>query len=62
MKNWPRCSTMQRQTLHEVTGLSREEATKKLLEMLDQELTQETGGLILKHQKRMEETVQSRGP
>ncbi len=46
---------MQRQTLHEVSGLSREEATRRLLERLDQELTQETGSLILKHEKRMAE-------
>lgn len=47
---------MQRQTLHEVTGLSREEATKRLLAMLDEELVQETGALILKHRKYLEET------
>lgn len=46
---------MQRQTLHEVTGLSREDATKKLLEMLDEELTNETGALVLSHRKKVEE-------
>jgi ribonuclease Y len=48
---------MQRQTLHEVTGLSKEEAEKRLLEMLDRDLEQEIGSLILKHQKTFEEKV-----
>jgi len=47
---------MQRQVLHESSGLNREEAEKQLLEMLDRELTEETGSLILKHQKRVKET------
>ena len=47
---------MQRQTLHEVSSLSREEATKRLLEMLEQELNQETGAVVLKHRKQVEET------
>ena len=42
---------LQRQTLHELSGLSREEATSRLLEMLDQELQQETGALIMKREK-----------
>lgn len=46
---------MQRQTLHEVTGLNREDATKKLLQMLDEELTQETGALVEKHRQKVEE-------
>ncbi len=52
---------MQRQTLHEVTGLSREEATKKLLDMLQQELNQEAGALVLKHLKRVEEKCKEQG-
>ena len=52
---------MQRQTLHELAGLNREEATKRLLDMLDQELQQETGSLVLKHRRRMEETCQAEG-
>jgi ribonuclease Y len=51
---------MQRQTLHELSGLSPPEATARLLGMLDKELQQETGALILRHQKRLEETVQER--
>jgi ribonuclease Y len=49
---------MQRQTLHEVTGLDREEATQRLLEMLDRELTEQTGAIVLKHEKRIQETVE----
>ncbi len=52
---------LQRQTLHEVTGLSRDEATKKLLEMLDVELKQEAGALILKHRKQVEDTCKEQG-
>ena len=47
---------LQRQTLHELSALDREEATKRLLEMLDAELTQEKGAIILKHEKRVAET------
>ena len=42
---------LQRQTLHQLSGLSREEATQRLLEMLDQELQHEQGALIIKHEK-----------
>ena len=43
---------LQRQTLHDLSGFSREEAKKRLLEMLDNELTQESGAVILKHEKK----------
>ena len=46
---------IQRQTLHEMSALSKEEATERLLEMLDQELTQETGAVIAKHEKQIAE-------
>jgi len=49
---------LQRQTLHELSGLSQEEATQRLLEMLDQQLTHETGSLIRKHEKQLAETCQ----
>jgi len=48
---------IQRQTLHEVTGLSREEATSRLLELLEQELTQETGAVISRHEKKIAEVT-----
>ena len=46
---------MQRQALHEVTGLSREEASSRLLSMLETEMTQEMGSIVIKHQKKTEE-------
>ncbi|HVT29452.1 MAG TPA: ribonuclease Y [Lacipirellulaceae bacterium] len=41
----------QRQALHQISGLSPEEAKKRLLERLDQELAHEQGALILKQEK-----------
>jgi ribonuclease Y len=41
----------QRQALHQISGLSPEEAKKRLLERLDQELSHEQGALIMKHEK-----------
>jgi ribonuclease Y len=51
---------LQRQTLHELSGLSREEATKRLLEMLETQLQQEAGAVILKHEKRIAETCEEK--
>ena len=48
---------LQRQTLHELSGLNREEATSRLLELLDTKLTRETGALIIKHERKLAETV-----
>lgn len=48
---------IQRQTLHEITGLGKEEAERKLLELVDRELQQEIGTLILEQKKRYEDTV-----
>ncbi len=47
---------IQRQTLHQLTGLSRDEATSRLLSLLETELQQEAGTLILRHKKRIEDT------
>ena len=47
---------LQRQTLHNLSGLDKDEATEKLLEMLDRELQRETGAIILKHQKKVDAT------
>ncbi|OHB69008.1 MAG: ribonuclease Y [Planctomycetes bacterium RBG_13_63_9] len=52
---------LQRQTLHELSGLSREEATSRLLEILDKELQQETGAIIMKHEKQIAETCDAKG-
>jgi len=51
---------LQRQTLHELSGLSREEATRRLLEMLETQLQQETGAVILKHQKHLNEVCEEK--
>jgi len=48
---------LERQTLHKLSGLSREEATSRLLDVLDKQLAREQGQLIIKHQKKLEETV-----
>src|SRR5689334_19078154 len=48
---------VQRQTLHSVSGLSPGEATKRLLDSLEQELTQEMGSIIARHEKRVAEVV-----
>ncbi len=47
---------LQRQTLHELSGLSQQEATDRLLELLETQLQQETGAVIMKHEKRVTET------
>jgi len=49
---------VQRQTLHEVSGLNKGEATEQLLEGLGRELQQETGSLINAHRKKVEETCE----
>ncbi len=51
---------MQRQTLHRISGLDKEEATKRLLNMLQEELQQEAGAMILRHEKKLAETCQAR--
>lgn len=51
---------MQRQTLHELSGLSKDEATRRLLEILDEQLQKETGTAILAHEKRLSETCEQK--
>ncbi len=51
---------MQRQTLHELSGLGKEEASERLLEMLDREMTNETGAIIAKHEKKIAEVVEQK--
>ena len=46
----------QREALHNVSGLSREDATERLLGMLDKELQHEAGAVILRHEKKIAET------
>ncbi len=51
---------MQRQTLHEISGLTPPEAKQRLLDELDQELVQETGSMILRHEKQLAEQCESK--
>ncbi len=44
---------LQRQTLHELSGLSHQEAVDRLLEILDTQLQHESGAVILKHEKQV---------
>lgn len=51
---------MQRQVLHELSGLSREEATKRLLSLLESQLEQEVGSLVLKYDQKLQEICQQK--
>jgi ribonuclease Y len=51
---------LQRQTLHQLSGLSRDDATHRLLEMLDQELQNEQGALIVKHERQLAEIAENK--
>ena len=51
---------MQRQTLHELSGLSQAEATRRLLEILDAQLQQETGAAILRYDKQLAEICEQK--
>lgn len=51
---------MERQTLHQLSGLNREEASRRLLEMLDNELQNEQGAIIQKHERKMQEICESK--
>lgn len=51
---------MQRQTLHDLSGLSREEATQRLLQMLEGQLELEAGQLILRHERRLAEICETK--
>jgi len=45
----------QRSTLHQLSGLNRDEATERLLGVLEEELSREMGTRVLRHEKRMQE-------
>ena len=51
---------LQRQTLHQLSGLSRDDATHRLLDMLDQELSHEQGALIMKHERQTAELAEQK--
>jgi ribonuclease Y len=44
---------LQRQTLHQLSGLSQQEATEKLLALVETELTNEVGTRIARHEKKI---------
>ncbi len=46
---------MERQSLHEISGLTQAEASERLLGTLEEELAQETGSMILRHEKQLAE-------
>jgi ribonuclease Y len=46
---------LQRQTLHLISGLSKEDASKRLLEMVENDLKNDVGTLISRHEKKMAE-------
>ena len=50
----------QRKKLHELTGLSKEQATKRLLKLLEDELEDEVGGRLLKHEKKIQELCEQK--
>jgi ribonuclease Y len=50
----------QRQTLHNLSGLSPGEASKRLLDSLELELQQEMGSIVLRHERRVQETVEQK--
>ncbi|MDR1484167.1 MAG: ribonuclease Y [Planctomycetaceae bacterium] len=49
----------ERVVLHEFSGLNREEATKRLLTMLNAELIEETGAIILRHEKQVKDRCEA---
>lgn len=55
-----RLEEQQRQALFEVTGLSKEEATGRLLTLLEEELSRESGSIILRHEKQMQEICEQK--
>jgi len=51
---------LQRQTLHELSGLNRDEATHRLLEILDAQLQKETGAIIIAHERKLNEICETK--
>ena len=50
----------QRKQLHQITGLNKEQATKRLLKLLEDELADEVGGRILKHERKVQEMCEDK--
>lgn len=51
----------QQEVLERASGMSRDEAAQKLMESLEQDLEHERGSVLIKHQRKLEETVQAQG-
>jgi ribonuclease Y len=51
---------IQRQTLHQISGMGFEEARQLLLEKLDKDLSQEQGAIILQHEKRVSDVLEEK--
>ncbi len=51
---------LQRQALHQISGLSQEEASRRLLERLDAELQHQTGALVMRHEKHLSEVCEEK--
>jgi ribonuclease Y len=51
---------VERQTLHKISGMTADDAKKLLLDRLSRELTNEQGALILRKQKELEETCDTK--
>lgn len=50
----------QRKQLHQITGLSKEDASQRLLKLLEDELQGEVGSRILQHEKKMQEVCEDK--
>lgn len=50
----------QRQSLHQITGLSKQDATDRLLQLLESDLESEMGSRIIKHQRILEDTLEQK--
>lgn len=50
----------QRKQLHQITGLSKEEATTRLLKLLEDELSFEVGSRIAQHEKKMQDLCEEK--
>ncbi len=51
----------QQEVLERASGMTRDEAAQKLMESLEQDLEHERGSVLIKHQRKLEETVQAQG-
>lgn len=49
----------ERTTLHEISGMNRDQATEQLLKRLEQDLHEETGSIVLKHEKSIKEQCET---